>query len=325
MAAALVPLTDSKGGRLALAQSFDRAQAYARNSRAENTRRGYASDWRQFDAWCTAAALASLPAAPESVALYISHLAEKHRPATIGRHLAAIASAHKSAGYDSPASMQHRAVAAVWQGIRRTHGTAQTQKAPLLTPNLRNMVGSLTGRLIGIRDRALLLVGFAGAFRRSELVGLNCEDLDFTNDGLVVTLRRSKTDQDGHGRKVGLPYGSHPETCPVRSLRAWLEASGITSGPLFRNVNRHGQLHPDRLSGAAVALVVKRHAGAAGLDTTKYSGHSLRAGLVTAAAIAGTSDRAIMAQTGHKSMAMLGRYIRDANLFRQNAAATVGL
>jgi integrase len=221
--------------------------------------------------------------------------------------------------------MQHGAVSAVWKGIKRTHGTAQAQKAPTLTANIRAMVGALPDRLIGIRDRALLLAGFAGAFRRSELVGLNREDIDFTADGLVVTLRKSKTDQDGQGRKVGLPYGSNPDTCPVRSLRAWLDASGIAAGPLFRRVNRHGQLLAQRMSGAAVALVVKRHAAAAGLDAAKYSGHSLRAGLATSAAIAGASDRSIMAQTGHRSVNMVRRYVRDASLFRENAAAVVGM
>jgi integrase len=257
--------------------------------------------------------------------LYISGLAEKHKPATIGRHLAAIASAHKARGYSSPASMQHGVVAQVWHGIRRTHGTVQAQKQPILTPDLRAMVGTLSDRLLAKRDRALLVVGFAGAFRRSELVGLNCEDVEFTPDGLVVTLRRSKTDQDGQGRKVGLPYGSHPETCPVRALRAWIDASGIEAGPLFRHINRHDDIQPGRLSGTAVALIVKRHAGAAGLDAAKVAGHSLRAGLATSAAIAGASERSIMAQTGHRSANMVRRYIRDASLFRENAAAVVGL
>jgi len=322
-ALALVPIRQESAALLA--HSVNRAEAYARNSKAENTRRGYTSDWRQFDAWCTSAGLASLPAAPETVALYIGALAETHKPATIGRHLAAIASAHKARGHNSPASMQHGAVSAVWKGIKRTHGTAQAQKAPLLTAGLRTVVGTLPDRLIGTRDRALLLVGFAGAFRRSELVGLNREDIEFSTDGLVVTLRRSKTDQDGQGRKVGLPYGSNPDTCPVRSLRAWLDASGIEAGPMFRHVNRHGHMQPGRLSGAAVALVVKRHAGAAGLDASKFSGHSLRAGLATSAAIAGASDRSIMNQTGHRSLNMVRRYIRDASLFRENAAAVVGL
>jgi integrase len=183
------------------------------------------------------------------------------------------------------------------------------------------MVETLQESLIGARDRALLLVGFAGAFRRSELVALDVRDVAFTTEGLMITLRRSKTDQEGQGRSVGLPYGSRLETCPVRSLRAWLALSEITSGPLFRPINRHGTMAEGRLSDRAVALVVKRTAKAAGLDPAKYAGHSLRAGLATSAAAAGVSERAIMNQTGHKSAATVRKYIREGSLFRENAAA----
>lgn len=309
----------------ALAVSIDRARTYAANAKATATRRGYSSDWRRFEAWCSTAGLCPLPADPETVAVYIAGLAEGHKPATIARHMAAVASRHRACGFDSPATMKHGAVASVWAGIRRTHGTAQAAKAPVLVPDLRTMVQAMPDTLLGVRDRALLLVGFAGAFRRSELVGLNCEDVEFTADGLVVTLRRSKTDQEGEGRKVGIPFGSNPETCPTRALRAWIGASGIEGGPLFRSVNRHGQMQPGRLSGFAVALIVKRRVGAVGLDASKFAGHSLRAGLATSAAIAGASERSIMNQTGHRSSTTLRRYIRDGSLFRDNAAARVGL
>jgi integrase len=307
-----------------IAPAVDRARSYAANAKAPATRRAYASDWHHFEAWCSGAGLPSLPAAPETVAVYIAALAETHRPATLSRRMAAIAAAHKAIGQESPASMRHGAVASVWRGIRRTHGVAQHAKAPVLVENLRAMVRSLRPGVIGIRDRALLLIGFAGAFRRSELVALDLEDVQFTGDGLVILLRRSKTDQEGAGRRVGLPYGSNPDTCPVRALRAWIEASGIDAGPLFRSITRHGKIQ-GRLSGFAVALIVKQYVGAVGLEPGAYSGHSLRAGLATAAAIAGASERAIMTQTGHRSAAMLRRYIRDASLFRENAAATVGL
>jgi integrase len=179
--------------------------------------------------------------------------------------------------------------------------------------------------LIGSRDRTLLLIGFAGAFRRSELVALNRDAVEITGDGLVITIKRSKTDQEGAGRKIGLPYAAHKETCPVRSLQEWLERSAITDGPLLRPINRHGHMAEGRLSSAAVGEIVKRHATAVGLDPTKFSGHSLRSGLATSAAAAGASERSIMAQTGHRSVNMVRRYIRDGSLFRENAAAVVGL
>jgi integrase len=216
-------------------------------------------------------------------------------------------------------------VSEVLKGIRRTKGTAPACKAPLLVGQLKAALGVGRGDLLGMRDRALLLIGFAGAFRRSELVGLDVADLAFTDDGLVITLRRSKTDQEGEGRKVGIPHGSKPTTCPVRVLRAWLEAAGIVTGPLFRSVNRHGKVGAVRLSDRAVALAVKRAAESAGLDASTFSGHSLRAGLATSAAAAGASERSIMDQTGHRSVQMVRRYIRDGSLFRDNAAAHVGL
>ncbi len=190
-----------------------------------------------------------------------------------------------------------------------------------MVSELKAMLQALPEGLLGVRDRALLLVGFAGAFRRSELVSLDVADLSFTSDGLEVTLKRSKTDQEGQGRRIGIPFGSSPHTCPVRSLRAWLDGAGIADGPVFRDVSRRGRVGAVRLSDKAVARLVKRAARAAGLDPARFSGHSLRAGLATSAAKAGKTERAIMAQTGHKSEKMVRRYIRDASLFAENAAA----
>jgi hypothetical protein len=212
-AAALIPISQSESAAL-LAHS-QRAEAYSRASKAEATRRGYHSDWGRFAAWCASAGLESLPAKPETVAFYISAMAEKYKPATIGRHLASIASAHKSRGFPSPASMQHGAVASVWQGIKRTHGTAQTQKQPILTADMRAMVRTLApDRLIGTRDRALLLLGFAGAFRRNELACLDVADCSFGSDGLTITLRRSKTDQEGAGPQGGDSLWFEPGDMP---------------------------------------------------------------------------------------------------------------
>lgn len=304
----------------------EQAQGFARQAKARSTLRAYGSDWNHFHAWCSTHGLSSLPAAPETVALYIADLAGIGRKvATIARRLAGISKGHQVAGLESPASMKYAVVSETWKGIRRAQGTAPAQKAALLTGDIRAMCAVLPAGLLGIRDRALLLVGFAGAFRRSELVGLDRQDCELSQDGLVITLRRSKTDPEGAGRKVGIPYGSSLSTCPPRALQAWLEASGITTGPVFHSVNRHGQMQAGRLSDKAVARTVKHYAAAAGLDPAKYAGHSLRAGLATSAAIAGASERSIMAQTGHRSVTMARRYIRAGSLFRENAAGQVGL
>jgi len=237
--------------------------------------------------------------------------------------LNAIAEAHKAMGLDSPTSTG--IVKNTLKGIKRTMGTASRQKAPAMTDDIRAMLEVADAGLIGVRDQALILLGFAGAFRRSELVSLDVEDCVFGKDGLTVMLRRSKTDQDGQGRKIGIPYGSNPETCPVRVVQTWLERAGATSGPLFRSINRHGRVQARRLSPGEVARIVKKLAERAGLDAAKFAGHSLRAGHATSAAIAGASERSIMFQTGHKSVQMVRRYIRDGNLFRENSGGKLGL
>ena len=313
-------------GQLAhLQEVVERAREYARQAKAENTLRAYRSDWAQFEEWCSRQGLAPLPAAPATVALYITALAEAGRAvSTIRRRLASISAAHQAAGHQSPT--QDMQVKTIWAGIRRAKGTAQRQVAPVVTEHLRAIVGALQlDTLAGLRDRALLLVGFIGAFRRSELVGLNVEDLTPTAEGFVVTLRRSKTDQEGEGETKAIPYGANAETCPARALRAWLDAAGITSGPVFRAVNRHGQVSARRLSDRAVALIVKRSVEAVGLDASRFSGHSLRAGFATAAARAGASERDIARVTHHKSDRVLRRYIRDAQVFDNAALSAVGL
>lgn len=308
---------------VSLAGYRDQATDYARQAKSKNTRRAYASDWDDFARWCQPYGFVPLPARPETVALYLTALADALKPSTLGRRLATISQVHQAAGHETPTAAAP--VRLVWAGIRRAKGTDQHGKAPAVTPELRRMVDTLDDRLISVRDRALLLIGFAGAFRRSELVGLDLKDVHSGHDGLTVFIRKSKTDQEGQGRKVGIPYGSHPHTCPVRAYGTWLEKCGLTEGPLFRSVTRHGKLQPGRLSDRAVALIVKRAAEKAGLDPDKYAGHSLRAGLATSAAQAGVSERSIMAQTGHKSVVVARRYIRDGSLFRDNAAAQVGL
>ena len=303
--------------------SLEQAWEFARRSKAENTLRGYRSDWREFCHWCAGQGLTPLPALPETVAAYIAECAGRLKVGSIQRRLNAIAEAHKTMGTESPTGAG--IVRATLKGIRRTLGTAATQKAPAITADIRAMVEATGAGMIGLRDRALMLLGFAGAFRRSELVALDVADLLFSRDGLTVTLRRSKTDQEGLGRKVGAPYGANPETCPVRTVQAWQEQAAIAEGPVFRSVNRHGLVQAGRLLPADVARVVKKLARRTSLDPSKYAGHSLRAGHATAAAIAGASERSIMAQTGHRSVQMVRRYIRDGSLFRENSAGKLGL
>lgn len=303
--------------------SVDQMREFIRASKADSTLRGYRTDWRHFCAWCDVHGVQALPASPETVALYAAECAGSLKPGSIQRRLNAIAEAHKASALDSPTSSG--IVRNTVKGIRRMLGTAAAQKAPTLTDDIRAMVDATDAGLIGARDRALILLGFAGAFRRSELVSLDRSDIDFGKDGLTVTLRRSKTDQGGHGRKIGIPYGANPETCPVRVLQSWIELASIITGPVFRPIDRHGHVHPGRLSGIAVARIVKKLAERVGLDAAKFAGHSLRAGHATSAAIAGASERSIMNQTGHRSVQMVRRYIRDGSIFRDNSAGKLGL
>jgi site-specific recombinase XerD len=299
------------------------AKEYIGQAKAPATVEAYRSDWQHFTDWCRAQGVQAMPALPEDIATYLAELATTHKPSTLQRRLAAISQAHQMADVDNPAHSSP--VKLTMQGIRRAKGTAPNQVAPIRAEELRAMVTTLPDNLLGLRDRALLLLGFAGAFRRSELVGLNVEDVETTAEGLRVTLARSKTDQEGEGAVKGIPYGRNSETCPVRALQSWLAAASICGGPIFRSVNRYGQVQRGRLSDKAVALVVKRSAMAAGLDPNRYSGHSLRAGLATSAAAAGVQERDIMRQTGHRSVNTVRRYIREGELFRNNAAAMVGL
>ena len=319
------------------------ATAYAMQSKSANTRRAYKTDWADFTSWCDGHDLASLPAAPQSVSLYLADRADILKVSTLQRRLTAVSQAHQGAG--EHLDTRHPAIKETWAGIKRVHGTAQKGKAPVVTADVRAMVATLKDNLIGTRDRALLLVGFAGALRRSELVGLDVGAgqstgaqgyIEFTTDGLIVTLTRSKGDQDGEGQVVGIPYGSVPSTCPVRALRAWLAASGIEEGPIFRGITRHGRMGETRLTNRVVALVVKRTVKAAqiarGADPAAaealardVAGHSLRAGLVTSAAARGETEGDIMRQTRHKRADTMRKYVRLGSLFERNVAARVGL
>jgi site-specific recombinase XerD len=294
-------------------------------SLAPSTRRAYRSDWEDFSGWCQYRHRSPIPAAPDTVAAYITDLAgHGARASTIGRRLAAIRLAHLSADQSSPST--HARVTATHKGLNRTIGTRPDKKAAISAAQLSGMVGGLdASTLAGERDRALLLLGFAGAFRRSELVALDVDDLDFRSEGLLVNLRRSKTDQEGAGRWVAVAYGEHQATCAVRALQGWLAAGGITSGPVFRPVTRHGAAPARRLTSQSVALIVKRAARSVGLDPDQFAGHSLRSGHVTTADANGASFTEIQGQTGHKRVETLLGYIRPTDLLQKTSSRKLGL
>jgi integrase len=296
------------------------AQASFTASRASSTRRAYAHDWQDFQTWCQRHSLIPLPAAPETVILYATDLTknQKKKLNTLQRRLAAVSQLHQEAGFPSPT--QTWPLKQFMAGLRRELGTAPERKRPLLAEDLREILLDLPDSKLGKRDRALLLLGFTGAFRRSELVALDVSDLEETRDGLIVTIWKSKTDQEGQGRRVGIPPGADEASCPLWALGVWRAAAGIETGAIFRVMNRHDQILPKRLSGEGVGIVVKRYVEGMGFDPSQFAGHSLRAGLATSAAAAGKSERAIMHQTGHRSVNTVRRYIREGNLFRENAA-----
>ena len=318
-----------------LARLADEARSYVRHAKSENTRRAYLSDWEDFQEWCQDHSVSPCPAAPQTVALYVTDRARTRKPSTLGRRLAAISQYHAAAGQLSPtASIEVRSVIS---GIRRKKGMARARKKPLLAADLTRAVLTLPDTLLGLRNRALLLIGFAGALRRSELVALCWEQIEKAGwqsveeinpqvrGGLKITIARSKTDQMGEGRTIGIPFGENPATCPVRALEAWREASGLSGGLVFRVVGRAAKVMDETLSDRAVARLVKQVAKAAGLNPQDFSGHSLRSGLATSAAAAGASERSIMEQTGHRDLKTARTYIRDGSLFRDNAAGKIGM
>lgn len=293
-----------------------RASSLALSAYSEATRRAYDTDFALFADWCSKQdpPLASLPATPETVAGWLTVLADAgYHPATVRRKLAAISTMHKLSGHPSPADSPM--VKVVHRGIRRTRSCASARKNALHREPLAAVLAEIgDSELSDLRDRALLLVGYSAALRRSELVALDVADIEVTVDGLIVTVHRSKTDQESIGARVGLAAGSTPATCPMRAWVAWRDAAGLTGGPVFRGVNRHGQVSAERLYAGTVARIVKRRAAAAGLDADDFSGVSLRAGFATAASMAGVSTQAIMHQGRWRSSASVDTYVRQAAL-----------
>lgn len=313
----------------AVARLRAKAEEHAEHAQAEATMKAYRSDWACFTDWCAAAGLESMPAAADTVILYITALNEEGRAVnTIRRRLATISRAHGEQGEPSPTAALP--VKQVWKGIRRERKEdAPRKKAAARTVDVRAMVETIDqSRLIGVRDRAILVVGLAGAFRRSELVARNVDHVTEDGTGLLVRVGWSKADQDGSAptpRTRGLPFGSDPATCPVRAYRDWLEASGITEGPIFRPIDRHGRMADTRLTGQSVARVVKRAARAAGYKPEDFAGHSLRRGCITSAAEAGAKDRDIMRHSGHRDPTILREYMEEATVWQDNVAMLIGL
>ena len=288
----------------------DEARQYARASKAPRTVTAYRAAWQDFSEYCADHRVPALPASPAVVIEYLTELAKELKVSTLQVRLAAIAEAHRMAHLPDPTIDAD--VKTVMAGIRRRLGTAPRKKAPVTRDELKKMIAQLPSDLISVRDKALLLVGWAGAFRRSELVALDMADVRIT-DKIAITVRRSKTDQEGKGLVKIIPMLDDAQICPTRALKAWLAQSQIQSGPLFRGVDRHGHVH-GRLSDKSVALIVKKSARRAGLSAFDFAGHSLRSGFITEAANAGVESRDIMAQTGHKSEVVMRGYIQDAGL-----------
>lgn len=303
-----------------LLELAEAARRFVEQSRAQGTRNTYALHWQYFFRWCRDHDLCAMPARPETLALYLTHHARRGlSPSTLQIAAAAIGKAHALAGHEPP-PQKDRLVCETLKGIRRAHGMMQRGRAPLLREDMRRILDSLPDSTAGLRDRALLLFGFLGGFRRSELANMQLRQLRRVREGVIVELFGTKDDTKLVGREVPIPRGSAPDVCPVEALDAWLVRARIAEGHVFRSVDRHGHVK-GRMCGRDVALVVKRRARAAGIDITNVSGHSLRAGFVTAAHLSGASLKAIMDQTGHKSADIAMRYIRKADLFKQHPSA----
>ncbi|MDR7039746.1 site-specific recombinase XerD [Methylobacterium sp. BE186] len=314
----ILPAIADEGATLPV-ETAPLVQAYQRASKAEATVRAYKADAAAFEAWCSRFGFRPLPASPEAAAAFLVHEAEQGRASsTIGRRIAAIRHAHKLARLPDPT--QDEGVHAAVKGIRRRAGVKPTQKAAATAEVLAAMLMRMPDTLTGKRDRALLALGFAGAFRRSELAALDVADLREDKEGLRVFVRRSKTDQEGRGIEKAIPHGRFIR--PVALVREWLEAAGITEGPVFRPVSRSGNVRQaGRLTTQAVADIVKKYATAAGLDASTFGAHSLRAGYITTAAERGADLARIMDQSGHRDPRTVLGYIRRANAFKDHSGS----
>jgi len=293
-----------------------------KSSKANNTVRAYKSDFKDFGLFCAQNGFKSLPTEPKIVSLYLTHLSTNQvKMSTLKRRLVSIGVIHKLKGYYL--DTKHPIIIENIMGIKRRKGSIQIGKKPILINSLKLIINIIDEynniKIKKFRDRSIILIGFSGGFRRNEIVSLDYDDLDFVAEGLKIKLKRSKTDQFGEGLVKGLPYFDNTQYCPVLSLKNWIEVSNITSGPVFRRLSKGSKILENRLTDQTVALIIKKYLKLAGIDNKNYSGHSLRSGFATSAAESGAEERSIMAMTGHKSPEMVRRYIKEANLFKNNA------
>ena len=292
-----------------------------KSSKAKNTLRAYKSDFTDFGAFCAKHGFNSLPSEPKIVSLYLTHLSKYSKISTLKRRLVSISMVHKLKGHylDS----KHPIIIENLMGIKRVKGSIQKGKKPLLINHLKLIIHTIDQQKIDeikkSRDKSIILIGFGGGFRRTELVSIDHEDLEFVSEGVKIAIKRSKTDQFGEGMIKGLPYFSNELYCPVVNLKKWLELSNIKSGPIFRRFTKGLSITSNRLTDQSVVLLIKNYLNLAGIENSNYSGHSLRSGFATVAAESGADERSIMAMTGHKTTQMVRRYIREANIFKNNA------
>ena len=285
-----------------------------KSSKASNTLRAYKADYKDFVRFCIKHGFKSMPTDPKVLSLYLTHLSQTSKFSTLKRRLASISVIHRLSGHYI--DTKHPMITENLMGIKRVKGSYQKAKKPILINDLKSIVNVIDkdkNEKNKLKNRALILIGFAGGFRRSELVDIDYEDLDFVPEGVKIFVKRSKTDQSGEGMTKGIPHFSNSDYCPVISLKNWIEKSEIKSGKIFN------------MSDKSVALTVKKYTALAGLDPNKYSGHSLRSGFATSAAELGAEERSIMAMTGHKTTQMVRRYIQEANLFKNNALNKIKL
>ena len=292
------------------------------SSKAKNTIRAYKSDFNDFGLFCAQNGFKSLPSEAKIISLYLTQLSTKEvKISTIKRRLVSIGVIHRLKGHYL--DTKHPLIVENLMGIKRRKGSIQNGKKPLLINNLKRLINAIDHQkkeqIKIFRDRTIILIGFSGGFRRNEIVSLDYDDLDFVEEGLKINIKRSKTDQFGEGSIKGLPYFDNSQYCPVVSLKNWIDIAKINSGSLFRRFSKGSRLTEKRLTDQTVALLIKEYLKLAGVDNKNYSGHSLRSGFATSAAESGAEERSIMAMTGHKSSEMVRRYIKEANLFKNNA------